>query len=304
MRLRVLLEPRHGGSYDDMLGLARATEEAGLDAFFRSDHYLGVDEADQSYEPTDSWATLAGLARDTTRIRLGTLVTAGTFRLPGVLAVTVATVDAMSGGRVELGLGTGWYDREHASFGVPFPSLKERFDRLEEQLAIISGLWGLEPGDSFDFAGEHYRIESAKNPPRPAQAGGPPIVIGGGGPKRTPAIAARYATEYNGSFPDGIADRFGRFREACRRIGRDPDEANLSAVLPVACGTTRAEAERRFEQIGTVPLREQAVVGGVDAVAERVRELGKAGADTIYFHLYDVDDTDHVHLLGQVAEAV
>ncbi|MEX0428367.1 TIGR03560 family F420-dependent LLM class oxidoreductase [Nocardioides sp. DS6] len=304
MRLRVLLEPRHGGSYDEMLGLARATEEAGLDAFFRSDHYLGVDEADRSYEPTDSWATLAGLARDTSRIRLGTLVTAGTFRLPGVLAVTVATVDAMSGGRVELGLGTGWYDREHAAFGVPFPPLKERFDRLEEQLAIVSGLWGMAPGETFDFEGEHFRIDGAANPPRPAQAGGPPIVIGGGGPKRTPAIAARFATEYNGAFPEGIADRFTRFREACRRIGRDPDEAHLSAVLPVACGTTPAQAQRRFEQIGTEPLREEAVVGDVDAVAERVRELAKVGADTVYFHLYDVDDLDHVHLLGQVAESV
>ena len=141
MRLRVLMEPRRGATYEQILALAQTTEEAGFDAFFRSDHYLGIDADDPAYLPTDSWTTLAGLALQTSRVRLGTLMTASTFRHPGPLAVTVATVHAMSGGRVELGIGAAWYEREHRSFGIPFPPVGERFDRLEEQLNVITGLW-------------------------------------------------------------------------------------------------------------------------------------------------------------------
>src|SRR5215471_2317690 len=169
MKLRVLLEAHHGATYAQTLALALATEEAGFDAFFRSDHYLGIDADNPRFEPTDSWTTLAGLARDTRRVRLGTLVTAGTFRLPGVLAITTATVDAMSGGRVELGLGAAWYAQEHAWFGIPFPPIGERFDRLEEQLEIITGLWTTPAGQPFTFAGRHYQLHEAGSFPRPVQ---------------------------------------------------------------------------------------------------------------------------------------
>ncbi len=156
MRMRVLLEPHHGAGYDQILALARAAEEAGFDAFFRSDHYLGIDPDDTGYRPTDSWTTLAGLAVQTERIRLGTLMTASTYRRPGPLAITVATVDAMSGGRAELGIGAAWYEREHRFFGIPFPPLGERFDRLAEQLEVITGLWQTRPGDRFSYRGKHY----------------------------------------------------------------------------------------------------------------------------------------------------
>ena len=169
MRMRVLLEPHHGASYDQILALARATEEAGFDAFFRSDHYLGIDPDDTGYRPTDSWTTLAGLATQTERVRLGTLMTASTYRQPGPLAIIVATVDAMSGGRAELGIGAAWYEREHRFFGIPFPPLGERFDRLGEQLEVITGLWGTTPGERFSYHGKHYQLEECASIPRPAR---------------------------------------------------------------------------------------------------------------------------------------
>src|SRR5213592_896293 len=202
MRLRVLLEPHHGASYDQILALARATEESGFDAFFRSDHYQGIDPADTAYRPTDSWTTLAGLAVQTERVRLGTLMTASTYRRPGPLAITVATVDAMSGGRAELGIGAAWYEREHRYFGIPFPP-------LAEQLEIITGLWATAPGDRFSFHGKHYRLEECASIPRPARR--PPVIIGGAGPRRTPALAARFADEFNSGMSDGLAARFANF---------------------------------------------------------------------------------------------
>ena len=185
IRMRVLMEPRHGARYDDILALALATERAGFDAFFRSDHLLGGDPDDPGYRPTDCWTTLAGLARDTSRVRLGALMTAATFRAPGLLAAIVASVDDMSGGRVELGIGAAWYAREHAAFGLPFPPVKERFDRLEEQLAVITGLWHAGPGDrrGFSFDGRHYRVDDNRTPPRVTQRPHPPIIVGGGGPQ-------------------------------------------------------------------------------------------------------------------------
>ncbi len=180
MRLRVLLEPHHGATYKQILALAQAAEEGGFDAFFRSDHYLGIDADDTTYQPTDSWTTLAGLAVQTSRVRIGTLVNASTFRLPGQLAVEVATVDQMSGGRAELGIGAAWYEREHQYFGIPFPPLGERFDRLEEQLAILTGLWRTKPGERFSFDGKFYRLEDCASIPRPAAR--PKIIVGGAGP--------------------------------------------------------------------------------------------------------------------------
>jgi F420-dependent oxidoreductase-like protein len=300
-RLRVLLEPRHGATYNQILALAQTTHAAGFDAFFRSDHLFGVDPNDATYRPTDSWTTLAGLARDTTGIRLGTLVTASTFRNPGSLAAIVATVDEMSGGRVELGIGAGWYEREHDAFGIRFPPLGERFDRLEEGLAVITGLWHTEPGSGapFSFSGKHFRVEANATPPRPAQRPHPPIIVGGSGPKRTPAIAARFADEFNGALTEDLRASFVRFDRACEAIGRDPTTVRHSAVLPVACGATPAEVDRRAAIIGSEFMRRYAAIGSPAVVADHCRQLAKAGADTIYFHIYDIDDLDHVTLIGE-----
>jgi F420-dependent oxidoreductase-like protein len=318
VRLRVLMEPRRGATYEQILALARAAEEAGLDGFFRGDHYLGIDAGDPSYLPTDSWTTLAGLAVQTSRIRLGTLMTAGTFRQPGSLAIIAATVDQMSGGRVELGIGTGWYEREHRSLGIGFPPLRERFDRLEEQLTVITGLWSTPHGERFSFTGQHYQLDECANFPAPAgdlEAGTGPrprprIVIGGGGPRRTPELAARFADEFNtglGLGDDVLAERFGYVRRLAAAAGRDPDAIRMSTTLPVCCGATRAEAERRAAALGEPGARllRLGVVGGPGDVAGRLGQLAAAGADTVYFHLYavgqrfDAEGPDQVRLLGQ-----
>src|SRR5688572_29984417 len=197
MLLRIFTEPQEGASYDTLLKVAKATEELGFDAFFRSDHYYPIIGGDGLPGPTDAWVTLAGLARDTSRIRLGTLLTAATFRLPGPLAISVATVDQMSGGRVELGLGAGWYDAEHAAYGIPFPGTRERFERLEEQLEVVTGLWATPPGERFSHDGAHYRLTDSPALPKPVQSPRPPVIVGGKGPRRTPALAARFADEFN-----------------------------------------------------------------------------------------------------------
>ena len=294
-RLRIAMEPRHGATYPRILAFARASEDAGFEGFFRSDHLLGVDPDDPEYRPTDCWTTLAGLARDTRRIRLGALVGAATFRQPGILATVVAGLDEMSGGRAELGLGAGWFEREHEAFGLPFPPVGERFDRLAEQLEIITGLWD---NPSFSFTGKHYRIVDNRNPPRPVQSPHPPIIIGGAGPRRTPALAARFADEFNAALFGNPRERFAIFDAACERIGRDPAGARHSAVLPVCCGTTTAEAHRRKTVMDVGKLLAEGVVGTPAQVVDRVGELIDAGADTVYFHVYDIDDLDHVALLG------
>jgi F420-dependent oxidoreductase-like protein len=320
MRLRILLEPRYGASYQQILAMAQATEEAGFDAFFRSDHYLGIDAGDASYAPTDSWATLAGLAVQTRRVRLGTLMTASTFRHPGPLAITVATVHAMSGGRAELGIGAAWFEREHQAFGIPFPATGERFDRLEEQLAILSGLWCTPPGQQFSHDGKHYQLAGCANFPvlgtngdGASPAGGPPgfpagrsrpqLIIGGAGPKRTPSLAARFADEFNSGLTDGLSERLANFRRICAGLGRDPAAVRLSTTLPVCCGRTTGEAAQRAAALGDAGARllGQGVVGTPADVLGRIRELAAAGVDTVYFHIYDAADTEHVRLLGRTA---
>ncbi|MCO1656118.1 TIGR03560 family F420-dependent LLM class oxidoreductase [Pseudonocardia humida] len=294
------MEPRHGARYTDILALARATEDAGFDAFFRSDHLMGVDPADPTYLPTECWTTLGGIARETSRVRLGVLVGAATFRWPGLLAAAVASASEMSGGRVELGLGTGWYEREHAAFGIPFPATgKERFDRLAEQLAIVTGMWRTPDGESFSFAGAHYSVAANRTPPRPDPV--PPVIVGGTGARRTPAIAARFADEFNGALArDGaeLAARYALFDRACAEIGRDPGTARRSVVVPVACGATPAEVRRRAAVIGSELMRSNAAIGSPDAVAEHVDDLTAAGADTVYLHIYDIHDLDHIALIG------
>jgi F420-dependent oxidoreductase-like protein len=225
MDLRIFTEPQQGASYEDLLAVAQATEAHGFDAFFRSDHYLVMGGGDGRPGPSDAWVTLGALARETSRVRLGTLVTSATFRLPGPLAISVANVDAMSGGRVELGLGAGWYEAEHTAYGIPFPPLGERFDRLEEQLEIITGLWSTPEGERYSFSGRHYSVTDSPALPKPAQTPRPPVIIGGGGPRRTPALAARFADEFNLPFAPvaRFVEQRDRVRSACEASGRDPE---------------------------------------------------------------------------------
>ncbi|KTS84272.1 F420-dependent oxidoreductase [Microbacterium testaceum] len=300
MEYCLFTEPQQGFSYDDQLAFARSAEKHGLDGFFRSDHYLRMGEGDPRPGPTDAWTTLAGLARETSRIRLGTLVSSVTYRVPGILAIQVAQVDAMSGGRAELGLGTGWFEREHAAYGIPFPA--KRFDLLEEQLAIVTGLWATPDAETFTFEGEHYRLNEAPALPKPAQER-VPVIVGGGGPKRTPALAARYATEFNIGFvaEDVVAEKFAVVRAACEDIDRDPASLKLSVALPTIVGADDAEIERRLAAIGQ--SREQFdnganIIGTPDEVIEKVGRLRDLGASRVYFQLLDLRDVDHADQIG------
>ena len=300
MRLRIFTEPQQGASYATLRSVARATEDLGFDAFFRSDHFLKMGEVSGLPGPTDAWATLAGLAVETSRIRLGTLVTSATFRLPGPLAITVAQVDEMSGGRVELGLGTGWYEAEHTAYAVPFPPLKERFDRFEEQLAVITGLWSASP--SFSYEGRYYQVTDSPGLPKPAQRPRPPIIIGGGGKRRTPALAAKYADEFNAAFASSSdsAAAFGRVREACTAAGRDPSSMVFSAAQTVCCGKDSAELSRRAAAIGrdVSDLREHGVTGSPAEVVDKIGRFAEAGASTVYLQVLDLSDLDHLELLA------
>ncbi len=290
-----------GASYDQQVRMAQAAEGAGFDAFFRSDHFLTMG-GDGLPGPTDSWVTLGAIARETERIRLGTLVTSATFRLPGMLAVQVAQVDAMSGGRVELGLGSGWYDAEHTAYGVPFPPLGERFERLEEQFAVLTGLWGTPVGETFSFDGRHYHLRDCPALPRPVQRPHPPLIVGGGGAKRTPRLAATYADEFNLPFST-LADteaQFGRVTAACRDRGRDPGTLRLSVAQVVCCGADEAEVERRAANIGRKPdeLRANGVAGTPEEVVARLEAFASIGAETAYLQVLDLDDLGHIELLA------
>jgi F420-dependent oxidoreductase-like protein len=310
MRLCVFIEPQLGATYDDQLRMARRTEECGFDGFFRSDHFLTMGSRDGLPGPTDPWATLAGLARETSRIRLGTLLTAATFRLPGPLAITVAQVDQMSGGRVELGLGAAWYEAEHRAYGIPFPPVTERFDRLAEQLEIVTGLWATPVGSTYTFKGEHYQLEESPGLPKPAQTPRPPVIVGGNGPRRTPELAARFADEFNAPFPslEVARTRFERVREACRAIDRDPDSLTYSFALPVVCGRTDAEVQRRAEALGRDPetLRSRgALVGTPGEVVEQLQAFQRLGASRAFLQVLDLSDPDHLDVISsEVAPAL
>ncbi|MEU4713685.1 LLM class F420-dependent oxidoreductase [Micromonospora purpureochromogenes] len=302
MELRIFTEPQQGASYDQLLAVARAVEDAGYGAFFRSDHYLKMGSVSGEPGPTDAWTTLAGLARDTSRIRLGTLMTAATFRLPGPLAITVAQVDQMSGGRVELGIGTGWYAEEHTAYGIPFPTLGERFARLEEQLAVITGLWETPVGKTFDHPGRYYPVTDSPALPKPVQQPRPPILLGGMGPKRTPRLAARYADEFNlpfASIEDTVA-QIARVREACAEIGRDPATMRWSNALVLCCGRDDAEVARRAEAIGREPaeLRENGLAGTPAELVDKIGRYAAAGSERIYLQLLDLTDLDHLELVA------
>ena len=295
-----MTEPQMGASYEDLLAVARTAEDSGFGAFFRSDHYLTMDPGSDGLPgPTDAWTTLAGLARETSRIRLGTLVSSATFRLPGVLAIQAAQVDAMSGGRVEIGLGAGWFEAEHEAYGIPFPPLGERFDRLTEQLEIITGLWATPVGERYAFAGRHYTVTDSPALPKPVQQ--PlPVIVGGGGPKRTPALAARFAHEFNLPFPtvEEARARFAVVAEACRAIGR-ADDPIFSVMVTAGVGRTDAEAAARtadFED--KQALAERGVVGTPQQAVETLGRLAEAGCQRVYLQLRDLRDLEQVELIG------
>jgi F420-dependent oxidoreductase-like protein len=302
MKLRIFTEPQQGAAYDTLRRVALATEELGFDAFFRSDHYLTMGEGSGLPGPTDAWVTLAGLALQTSRIRLGTLVTAATFRLPGPLAVMVAQADQMSGGRIEFGLGAGWFEAEHTAYGIPFPPLGERFGRLEEQLAIITGLWGTEVGETFTFEGKYYQLRDSPGLPKPAQRPRPPVLVGGAGARRTPRLAARYADEFNVPFHalSDSAAAFGRVREACEAAGRYPASMTYSVAQTVCCGKDESEFRRRADAIGMKPdeIREGGLGGTPGEVAAKIAQFAEIGADRVYLQVLDLDDLAHLELLA------
>ena len=300
MDLRIFTEPQEGASYDDLLAVAMRAEECGYSAFFRSDHFVAF-AGEGLPGPTDAWTTLAGLARETSTIRLGTLVSSATFRHPGVLAVQVAQVDQMSGGRVELGLGTGWHEREHTALGIDFPPVGERVDRLEEQLAVITGLWSTPPGARFDFAGEHYTLVDSPALPKPLQAK-VPVLIGGAGAKRTPALAARFASEFNLPFAsvDAAREQFARVRAACAEVGRDADELTYGAALTLCCGRDESQLAARAAAIGTdlTELRATGAGGTPDEVVDTIGRYAEAGAQRIYLQVMDLADLDQLDLVA------
>lgn len=301
MQLRIFTEPQQGARYADLLAVARRSEHLGFDGFFRSDHFLKMGNVNGLPGPSDAWTTLAGLARDTSRIRLGTLVNSATFRHPGVLAISVANVDDMSGGRVELGLGAGWFDAEHRAYGIAFPEIRDRFDVLEEQLAVVDGLWRTPHGTTFSYTGRYYSVVESPALPKPIQSP-PPIIVGGRGALRTPALAARHAAEFNIAFPaEGEFERQrDRVREACELLGRDPATMTMSVALCIACGASDAEVARRAAAIGRAPaeLRASGLCGTPDELVERLALWASRGVQRTYLQVLDLADLEHLDLVA------
>jgi len=304
MELRIFTEPQQGASYDDLVAVAKTAEELGFGAFFRSDHYLKMGDVSGRPGPSDAWITLAGIARETSTIRLGTLVTSATFRHPGPLAISVANVDQMSGGRVDLGLGAGWFEEEHAAYGIPFPPLGERFDRLEEQLEIITGLWAAD--GTYEFNGGHYQLTDSPALPKPVQTGAHrgtiPIVVGGQGKKRTPALAAAYADEFNVPFAsvETTTAQFARVAAAVESAGRAAAGMTYSAAQVLCVGATEAELDRRAAAIGREKdeLRKNGLAGTPAEVIEKLGAFAEAGAERVYLQVLDLADLDHLRLVA------
>jgi len=301
MRLRIFTEPGQGASYDDQLAVAKAAEELGYDGFFRSDHYLKVGTVDGLPGPTDAWMTLAGLARETTRIRLGSLVSPVTFRHPGQCAIQVAQADHMSGGRIELGIGAGWYEREHAAYGIPYPP--HRFGLLEEQLEIITGLWGTETGGSYSFKGRHYELADCPALPKPVQRPGPPIIVGGSGQPRSRRLAVKYASEFNLAYAFSTAEEtratVQQLQTASREAGRDPASMNYSVTRTVFCGHNDSQTAQRAAVIDTIPILRDTVISGSPArLADSIAQFAEAGIQTMYLRILDLHDLDHLELIA------
>src|SRR4051812_13464509 len=320
MRFAMMIEPQQGLTYEEQLAVATHAEAAGFEALFRSDHYESFPGASDN-PTTDAWAVLAGLARETKRIRLGTLVSPVTFRSPGNLAKVVTTVDEMSGGRVELGLGTGWHADEHRRHGLPFPDIAERADMLEEQLEIVRGLW-TEP-DGWSFRGRHYTIEDAHfrakpagGPGRPAGSSGgsrPRLIVGGGGTPRSMRIAAKYADEFNltSTGPDEVAAKYAALDEACRAIGRDPASITKSAMVGVLVGETAEDVRAREQALLSAfgpddgddvwfeQRRSRWIHGTPDQARASVERFAAAGVERIMLQDFVARDLDMIDLLGR-----
>ncbi|MFC1430235.1 LLM class F420-dependent oxidoreductase [Streptacidiphilus sp. N1-3] len=305
MDFRIFTEPQQGADYNTLLRVATTAEDLGFDAFFRSDHYLRMGAGDGLPGPTDAWITLAGLARETSRIRLGTLMTAGTFRWPGVLAIQVAQVDAMSGGRVELGLGAAWFEAEHTAYGIPFPD--RRIDRFEEQLAIVTGLWETEAGSTFDFDGVHYQLKDSPALPKPVQDR-IPVLVGGTGPKRLPALAARYATEFNLPFAsvEDTRAQIGRVRTACAAAGRTDGDMVYSNALVACVGRDDAEVARRAAALGreVAELKANGLAGSPAEVVDTIGRYAETGSSRFYFQFPELPDLDHLDQMELIASQV
>lgn len=309
-----MTEPQQGLTYDELLALVRTAEEAGFEAFFRSDHYVSF-PGEAGRPTTDAWATLAGLARETTRIHLGTLVSPVTYRIPGAFAKVISTVDEMSGGRIEVGVGAGWNDLEHAQHGIPFPEIGTRYDMLEDELAILHGLW-TEP-DGWSFEGRHWQVRSSQFYPKPTGGTGarhPHLIIGGEGRRRMAALVARYADEFNLSpaHPDTAREAFDRVRRACQEIGRDPDQVVYSAMTGVLVGATDGELRERVRAqlafIGSADedadewlerRRDRWVIGTPDEARERIDAYERAGVQRLALQVLLPHDLDMVRLLGR-----
>lgn len=297
-----MIEPQEGATYADQLAVAQLAEAEGFDGFFRSDHIKRIHPGDPGPGPTDSFVTLGAIARETDRIRVGTMVGSATFRLPGMLAIAATQIDEMSEGRFELGLGAGWYDTEHEAHAIPFRPTNERFERLEEQLQILHQFWSTPAGEPFTYLGAHYQLIDCPALPKPAQPGGPPVIIGGIGSKRTPRLAAQYAAEYNQPFVplSFYAEQVVRARAACDKIGRDPDDLIQSVCLTVCCGSHDDEVALRAGAIGQSidHLRENQLAGSPAEVLDRIADYVEAGAQRMYLQVMDLSDLDHIRLLG------
>ena len=314
MRYALMTEPQQGLTYDEILAIVTTAEQSGFEAFFRSDHYASF-PGGEGLPTTDAWATLAGLARETSTIRLGTLVSPVTFRLPGNLAKTIQTVDEMAGGRIEAGFGAGWNETEHAQLGLPFPSMAERYDLLEEQMAIIHGLW-TEP-DGWSFDGAHWQVRDAKRHGEVARGGRrhPHIIFGGKGHRRMARLVARYGDEFNliSASPDDAPAAYDRIRGACRDAGRDADELVYSAMTGVLVADTETDLRARVTDLlgalgqsdvdGDAWLAERRgrwIMGTPDEAHERARALGRAGTQRIMLQDFLPRDLDHVRLMGRI----
>jgi F420-dependent oxidoreductase-like protein len=299
---RVFVEPQQGATYTDQLAVAQTAESLGYSAFFRSDHYLAM-SGDGLPGPTDSWVTLAALARETSSIRLGTMVTSATFRYPGPLAISVAQADEMSGGRVELGIGAGWFEAEHLAYAIPFPPLGERFDRLTETLDILTGMWTTPVGEKFDYPGIHFTVADSPALPKPVQSPHPPIIIGGAGPNRTPALAAKYAAEFNAPFAplDTVKSQFQRVAARVAEAGRPADSMTYSAAFVLCAGRDEAEVARRAAAIGRDldELRgDSPLVGTPAEIVDKLGPFAEIGVQRVYLQTLDMSDLEHLELFA------
>ncbi len=305
MDLCLMIEGQDGVTWPQWLALAQACEANGIPALFRSDHQLNL-EGRSERGSLDAWATLTALAAHTSTLRLGTMVSPVTFRHPSDVAKVVVVADHVSGGRVELGLGAGWNDREHAAYGYPFPPLKARMDMLAEQLEIVHRQWAEE---AFSFAGEHYRLEDLDAQPKPVQRPHPPLLMGGRAGPRGAALAARWADEYNTPFAtlDELLPMKDRVTAACEAVGREP--IPFSLMTGVLVGRDEAEVRERTRLLKEFRADNPAagpafITGTLDQVAERLGTFRDAGVARVLCQHLLHEDLDHVALIGELAPLV